>query len=156
MIRVLSISCGLLMVAAVGIGTHGQTLVAAVLAAAAVVAGTVFRPAATLAVLLTVAAVVLANPAPTVAAVSGLAAAGYLVLRHATGLDMVSGASILGAVGFTLAGLVATAFPLELPWLPLVAPLAILAIYVVAIRPFTADPGDRGLRPGAPPDGGRG
>ncbi len=76
MIRVLSISCGLLMVAAVGIGTHGQTLVAAVLAAAAVVAGTVFRPAATLAVLLTVAAVVLANPAPTVAAVSGLAAAG--------------------------------------------------------------------------------
>ncbi|GBE65570.1 hypothetical protein MFM001_20320 [Mycobacterium sp. MFM001] len=155
-VRILSIACGLLMVAAVGIGTHGQALGAAILAAVAVVGGAVFRPAATLAVLLTVAVVVMTNPAPSIAAVSGLAAAGYLLLRHTASLDAVSGASIIGALGFTLAGLAATAFPLELPWLPLAAPLAILAIYVLAIRPFTSDRADRGLPPGVPPDGGRG
>ncbi|WP_069601519.1 hypothetical protein [Mycobacterium kyorinense] len=161
-VRILSIACGLLMVAAVGVGTDDQALIAAMLAAAAVLGGAVFRPAATLAVLLTVAVIVLTNPAPSIAAVSGLAAAGYLVLRHTAdtvvGLDGVSAASIVGAVGFTLAGLVATAFPLELPWLPLAAPLAILAIYVVAIRPFTSDRAgaDRGRRAEAPPDGGRG
>jgi hypothetical protein len=32
--------------------------------------------------------------------------------------------------------LVATSFPLQLPWLPLVAPVAVLAIYVLATRPF--------------------
>jgi hypothetical protein len=42
-------------------------------------------------------------------------------------------------VGFTFAGLVATAFPLRLPWLPLLAPLAVFAIYVVATRPFLRD-----------------
>lgn len=156
MVRILSLACGVPMVAAVGAGTHGQALVAAMLAAAAVVAATVFRPAATLAVLLTVAVIVLTNPVPTVAAVSGLAAAGYLVLQHTAGLDNVSGATFLGAVGFTLAGLVATAFPLVVPWLPLVAPLAILAIYVLAVRPFTSDRVDRGPRAEVPPDGGRG
>jgi hypothetical protein len=38
--------------------------------------------------------------------------------------------------GFTFAGLVATVFPLQLPWLPLLAPLAVLAVYVLATRPF--------------------
>jgi hypothetical protein len=27
-------------------------------------------------------------------------------------------------------------FPLQLPWLPLAAPLAVLAIYTLATRPF--------------------
>jgi hypothetical protein len=158
MIRALSISCGLLMAAAVGVGTHGYALVATMLSAAAVAAATVFRPAATLAVLLSVAVIVLTDPAPALAAASGLAAAACLVLRHAAGFDAVSGATLIGAVGFTLAGLAATAFPLELPWLPLAAPLAILAIYVLAIRPFTGDPAGagRGPRAGVPPDGGRG
>ena len=49
---------------------------------------------------------------------------------------MGSWPTIVAAVGFTFAGLVATSFPLQLPWLPLVAPLAVLAIYVVATRPF--------------------
>jgi hypothetical protein len=90
-----------------------------------------------------VAAIVLSNPAPMLAAVSGLCAAAYLVLRHAaasgTGLDTVSGPTMIGAVGFTFAGLVAAAFPLRLAWLPLVAPLAIFAIYVLATRPFLRD-----------------
>ncbi|MFZ0906238.1 MAG: hypothetical protein WAN71_20675 [Mycobacterium sp.] len=136
----LSAAFGFLMVAAVGIGSHGPTLVAATAAVVAVLAGTLFRPVATLAVLLTVAVIALSNPAATLAAVSGLAAAVYLVLRHAagggTGLDSVSGASVVGAVGFAFAGVVATAFPLQLPWLPLLAPLAVFAVYLVATRPF--------------------
>lgn len=142
-VRILSMACGLLMVAAAGIGSHGPTLVAAGSATVAVLVGTVFRRVATLAVLLTVAAIVLSNPAPALAAVSGLSAAAYLVLRHAAGtgigMDIVSGPTVVGAVGFTFAGLVATAFPLRLPWLPLLAPLAVFAIYVVATRPFLRD-----------------
>jgi hypothetical protein len=138
--RILSTACGLVMVAAVGIGSHGPALVAATAAVVTVVAGTLFRPVATLAVLLTVAVIALSNPAVTLVAVSGLAAAVYLVLRHAagggTGLDSVSGATVVGAVGFAFAGLVATAFPLQLPWLPLLAPLAVFAVYLLATRPF--------------------
>ena len=106
----------------------------------AVGVGIVFRPAATLAVLLSVAAIAVANPSYVLVALSGLCAAAYLVCRHAVGAPagVVTGSwpTIIGAVGFTFAGLVATSFPLQLPWLPLVAPLAVLAIYVLATRPF--------------------
>lgn len=138
--HVLSFACGLVMAAAVGIGSHGPALIVAAAAVVAVAAGSLFRPVATLAVLLAVAAVALSDPAATPAAVSGLCAAVYLVLRHAagggTGLDGVSGATVVGAVGFAFAGLVATAFPLQLPWLPLLAPLAVFAVYLFATRPF--------------------
>ncbi len=40
----------------------------------------------------------------------------------------------VAAVGFTFAGLAATSFPLQVPWLPLAAPLAVLATYVLAVR----------------------
>jgi hypothetical protein len=138
---ILSAACGVLMVVAVGIGSQGPDVILATSAAMiAVLAGTLVRPLATLAVLLTLVAIALSDPAATLAAVSGLAAAVYLVLRHAagsgTGLDGVSGATMVGAVGFAFAGLVATAFPLQLPWLPLLAPLAVFAVYLLATRPF--------------------
>jgi hypothetical protein len=143
--HVLSTACGVLMVAALGIGSYGSTRVAATSALVAVMVAVLFRPVATLAVLLTVAAIALSGPSATVAAVSGLSAAAYLVLRHAAGggagLDAVSGATMVSAVGFTLVGLVATAFPLRLPWLPLLAPLAVLAIYLLATRPYLRDEG---------------
>jgi hypothetical protein len=141
--HILSIACGLLMVAAVGLGSHGPTLIAAISAVVAVLVGALVRPVATLAVLFTVVMITLSDPAAAQAAqaaVSGLSAAVYLVLRHAagsgTGLDGVSGATLLGAVGFAFAGLVATAFPLQLPWLPLLAPIAVFAVYLLATRPF--------------------
>ncbi|HXO47737.1 MAG TPA: hypothetical protein VN897_10720 [Mycobacterium sp.] len=141
--HVLSTACGLLMVAVVGIGSHGPTLTAAASAVFAVTAAVLFRPIATLAVLLTVLVVALSGPPVTLAAVSGLSAAVYLVLRHAAGssvgLDSVSGATMVSAVGFALVGLVATAFPLRLPWLPLLAPLAVFAVYLLATRPFLHD-----------------
>ena len=144
--QVLSTACGVLMVAAAGIGSHGSTRLAAMSAVVAVTVAILFRPVATLAVLLTVVAVALSGPPATVAAVSGLSAAAYLVLRHAAGtgagLDSVSGATMVSAVGFTLVGLVSTAFPLRLPWLPLLAPLAVFAVYLLATRPYLRDEDD--------------
>jgi hypothetical protein len=137
---ILSTACGLVMVASVGLGSHGPALIAAAMAVAAVLAGILIRPVATLAVLLTVVVIFLSNPTATLAAVCGLSAAVYLVLRHAAGsgveLDSVSWPTLVGASGFAFAGLVATAFPLQLPWLPLLAPLAVFAVYLLAARPF--------------------
>lgn len=135
--RVFSVAFGLLMVAAAAIGSHGLPLITAAAAVLAVGLGTVFRSAATIAVLLTVTVIVASDPSHILAALSGLCAAAYLVCRHASG-DIVTGSwpTIVAAVGFTFAGLVATSFPVQVPWLPLVAPLAVLAIYVLATRPF--------------------
>lgn len=138
--RVFSLAFGLLMVGLAADGSRGPAVAAWVAALIAVAAGTVFRPAATIAVMLSVATVVLAEPPPVFVALSGLCAAAYLVCRHAVGPSAAavlgSWPTAVGAVGFTLAGLVATSFPLQLPWLPLAAPLAALAVYVLAVRPF--------------------
>lgn len=136
--RTFSTALGLQMVAATAAGSHGPAAVAAALGAAAVVAGTVFRPAATLAVLFAVAAMVVSNPSPVLAALSGLSAAIYLVVRYAvrTPTGAVTAPTIIAAVGFTFVGLVAASFPLQLPWLPLLAPLAVFGIYALATRPF--------------------
>ena len=101
--------------------------------AAAVLVGSVFRPAAAVAVLLTVAVIVLADAPPVLTATSGLCAAAYLVLRHTAA---VTAPTVLGAVGFTAAGLAAVSLPFQLPWVPLLAPLAVLTLYVLFTRPF--------------------
>jgi hypothetical protein len=136
----LSTGFGLLMVGLAAVGAHGPEFVAAAAALIAVAVGVVFRPAATLAVLLSVATIVVSDPSLVFAAWSGLCAAAYLICRHAVGTPpgavMWSWPTVIGAVGFTSAGLVATSFPLQLPWLPLAAPLAVLAMYVLATRPF--------------------
>lgn len=128
-----SIGPGLLMAAAPGIGSHGPALIAAVAASIAMLVGLWLRPAATLAVALTVAAVALGDPAPIPTALAGLGAVGYLVLRHAGVLTVPTA---IAAVGFTFAGLVATAFPLRVPWLALLAPFAVFGLYAVATYPF--------------------
>ncbi len=141
--RVLSPAFGLLMVAAAGIGVRaGLGFVAVALAALAVLAGIVWRPIATLAVLLTVAVLVLTEPPPMLSAVSGLAATAYLVFRYASaGVVTVSPTTMVAAVSFTLVGLATTVFPLRLPWLPLLAPLGVLGIFVLATRPFVGNRG---------------
>jgi len=137
--RALATAAGVAMVAVTGIGAHGAAREAAASAVLAVVVAILLRPVATLAVLLTVADIALSDPQVALVAVSGLFAALYLVLRHATGLNSVSGATIMSAVSFTFVGLVATTFPLQLPWLPLLAPLAVFAVYLLATRPFLRD-----------------
>ncbi|HET7668250.1 MAG TPA: hypothetical protein VFK56_19730 [Mycobacterium sp.] len=131
--RSVSTAFGLLMVASAAVQADAPGLVAALIAAAAVFAGTVFRPAAPVAVLLTVVVMVLADAPPVMTATSGLCAAAYLVLRHTA---VVSLPTVLGAVGFTAVGLAAVSLPFQLPWVPLLAPLAVLALYALFTRPF--------------------
>ena len=138
----LSTVFGLLMVGLAAAGSHSVATVAWAAALAAVGVGTMFRPAASLAVVLSVASIVLSTPPSVLVALSGLCAAGYLVCRHALGTPpgvvLGSRPTAVAAVGFTLAGLVAASFPLQLPWLPLAAPLGVLAIFVVATRSFVS------------------
>jgi hypothetical protein len=134
--RAVSTAFGLVMVASAAVQADGPGLTAAVAAAVAVVAGSVFRPAATIAVLLTVVVIVLADAPPVLTATCGLCAAAYLVLRHASA---VSSPTVLCAVGFTAVGLAAVSLPFQLPWVPLLAPLAVLVIYVVVTLPFWAE-----------------
>jgi hypothetical protein len=133
--RTVSTAFGLVMVASAAVQADTTGLVAAVVAAAAVLAGSVFRPAATMAVLVTVAVLVLADAPPLLTATCGLCAAAYLVLRHTA---TMTSPTVIGAVGLTAAGLAAVSLPIELPWVPLLAPLAVLLIYVVVTRPFWA------------------
>ena len=135
-LRAVSTAFGLVMVASAAVQADGPGLVAAVVAAAAVLAGSVFRPAAPVAVLLTLAVIVLADAPPVLTATSGLCAAAYLVLRHTAA---VTSPTVVGAVGFTAAGLAAASLPFQHPWVPLLAPLAVLVLYVVVTRPFWSE-----------------
>ena len=138
--HLLSTAFGLVMAAGAGFQTGGQALVLAMAAAVAVLAGVAFRVASTVAVLLAAAAIVASGAPPMLAALAGLSAACYLVLRYTEGGSArVIGASapaMIAALGFAFVGVLAASFPFELPWLPLLAPLAVFGIYVLATRPF--------------------
>ena len=99
-----------------------------------------YQSAARLSVLFVIAAIVLSNPPPLFAALSGLSAAAYLVLRHAAGpsggLVTTTRPTVVGMVGMTLVGIAATSVPLRLPWLPLLAPPAEVVIFVLVTLPF--------------------
>ena len=125
---------GLLMVAAAAVDADRAAVVTAAVAVGAMLVGLRYRAAATLSVLLVVAVIVLSDPPGLYAALSGLSAAAYLVLWHAASLGVVTTTvpTVLGMVGFTLVGVVATVVPAAVPWLPLVAPVAAVAIFVVA------------------------
>ncbi len=137
---VLSTAFGLSMVASAAVGSPGAPLAAAA-ALVAVAAGAVFAPAATVAVLLVVVEIALSGPPVVLVALSGLYAAAYLVSRHATRASarmvLGSAATLVAALCFTAAGLFAASFPLRLPWVPLLAPVGALAIFVLATRAFT-------------------
>jgi hypothetical protein len=127
-------------------------------AGSAVAVGVVDRRAAPAAVLLTITALALSDPGPLFAAVSGMAAAVYLLTRHAaaTGAITLTAPTVAGLLGFTAVGLVGTAVALPVNWTPLLTPVIMAAVLVVAALPLLAD--DRTgavLNPGAegePPD----
>jgi len=133
--RALSTAFGLLMVAAAAVAADDAALVLAALATLAVLVGNVFRPAATLAVLLAAAALVLNESPAMLAALAGLCAACHLVLRHSAA---ITAPTVIGAVGFTALILAAVSLPLELPWTPLLAPLVVVALVALVTRPFWA------------------
>lgn len=130
---------GLLMTAATAAPADGPALLAAAAAGLCVLAGLAFRPVATAAVLVAAAALALAEPAPLFSALSGLSATAYLVIRHAVDTpDVVTTTrpTMLCAIGFTAVGLAAAAVPATLPWLPLLAPVAVAVLYLSAVRPY--------------------
>ncbi|WP_335333906.1 hypothetical protein [Mycobacterium kyogaense] len=77
---------------------------------------------------------VLADTPPLASALSGLAATAYLVTRH----DAATVPTMSCAVGFAATAALVLAVPVELPWIPLAAPLVLLAAYLLAVRPFVA------------------
>lgn len=144
MTRLLSLALGLLMVAAGTVESAGPALVLAVAAVVALVVGLVIRVAATLAVVAVAGALALSEPSPVVAAIAGLAASAYLVVRHAEGTDAASVLTVptvLGALGLSGVTVLGATVPFALPWVPLVAPLAVVAAYVIVLDRYAGDPG---------------
>ncbi|MGZ8801698.1 MAG: hypothetical protein ACXWZL_03505 [Mycobacterium sp.] len=139
MTLVLPSAFGVLMIAAAAHRADGVLLVVVAAGLIAVLAAGVWRPAATAAVLVTVLIVVLADPAPMYTALAGLSATAYLVLRH----GHPTRPTMVFAVGFAAVAAIAVVAPVNVAWLPLAAPLALLAGYLVALRPFLAHPASR-------------
>lgn len=140
--RALTAAFGAVMVLTAGL--DGGPLVLAILAAAlAAVAASLFEPrVAVVAVLLTVVALAVGAPTPWFAAVSGLAAASYLLTGYAdrTGANTSTVPTVVGLIGFTLAGLAATAITAKVTWVPLLAPVIMTAVLVVAVMPLLGSP----------------
>ena len=147
MTRLLSLAFGLLMVAAATLASSGPALVLAAVAVAALVVGLVIRLAATIAVVAVVGALALSEPSPVVAAIAGLAGTAYLVVRHAEGTDLASALTVptvLAALGLSAVTVLGATVPLSLPWAPLVAPLAVVAAYVIVLDRYAGDSGRGG------------
>ncbi|MGB3354273.1 MAG: hypothetical protein WBB00_16040 [Mycobacterium sp.] len=123
---------GVLMVGASAYRADGAALIAAGAALIAVLIAGWWRPGAIAAVLLTVLTILLADPAPLYTALAGLAATAYLVLRH----EDPTRPTMLFAVVFASTGAIAVLAPVNVAWLPLAAPLVLLAGYLLALRPY--------------------
>nr|WP_090340506.1 hypothetical protein [Mycolicibacterium malmesburyense]CRL69849.1 putative integral membrane protein [Mycolicibacterium malmesburyense] len=131
--RALSTAFGLVMVAAAALPADDAALFVCGFAVLMVLLGNWFRVAATVAVLSTAAVIVIASASPVLAALCGLAGAGYLVLRHTSD---VTAPTVVSALVFTAVALAAVVLAPSLPWVPLVAPLAVLGAVALATRPF--------------------
>lgn len=134
----LSVAFGLMMVAATEPQPHQPALWTAGLAIAAVVVGVRFRSAATLAVLLSAMTLAVSTPPPMLGVTSGLCATAYLGLRHASvpNSAIPTRTSVLATLGFGLVGTVVTVVPLDVAWLPLLAPFGLLAAFAIATQPY--------------------
>ena len=99
------------------------------------------RRAAMVAVLLCIGAMAIAEPSPFFAAVSGLSAAAYLVLRYAEDSEAAAFTvpTVLGMLGFTAAGVAATAVSLQVKWVPLLAPTVVVAVLILVAMPLWGD-----------------
>jgi hypothetical protein len=142
LVLALTLCFGLMMVAATDPRTHWLALWTAGLALAAMLTGVRFRWAATVAVLLTALTLAISTPSLMLSAVSGLCATGYLVMRHTSG-PISAGptrATVGAAVSFSAVGAVVAAIPLDVAWVPLVAPFGLLGAYALVIHPYLRQP----------------
>ncbi|WP_082950772.1 hypothetical protein [Mycobacterium sp. 1164985.4] len=133
--RAVSTAFGFVMVAAAALPADDAALGVCGFAVIMVLLGNVFRVAATVAVLATAVVIVMASASPAYAALCGLAGAAYLVLRYTSDVTVPT---VVGALLFTAVALAAVALAPELPWVPLAAPLAVLAAVVLVTRPYWA------------------
>jgi hypothetical protein len=131
--RALSFASGLLMVAAGALRGDRPALAASAVGTVAVIVGLRFVGAATLAVVATVVSLALSDPSAVLAAVAGLAAACYLVLRRTGGATAITTPTVVGAVGLSVIAVLGTLMPSTIPWVPLAAPVAVLLTYVTVV-----------------------
>jgi hypothetical protein len=136
--RGLSLAFGVVMIVATEPQPHRLAAWTAGLAIAAVLFGVRFRSVATLAVLLTALTLAASAPPPLLVVTSGLCATAYLVLRH-TGVPnsaTPTRASVLAALSFGLVGAIVAVLPLDVAWLPLLAPFGLLGAFAIATQPY--------------------
>lgn len=134
MTRFLAVLAGLLLTTAVGIVLPW----AAIPVGFAVVAGWRWRVAAVVAVLIALGALTWADTGALAAAGTGLVATTYLLntatLHAPAGVVPTTLPSVIGALGFAAAAVLATLIPARLAWLPLAAPVLVIALFAAIVH----------------------
>ncbi|WP_062994508.1 hypothetical protein [Nocardia mikamii] len=134
MTRFLAVLSGLLLTTAVGIVLPW----AAIPVFVAVVVGWRFRTVAVLAVLIALGALAWADTGALAAAGTGLVATTYLLntatLHAPAGVVPTTLPSVVGALGFAAAAVLATLIPGRLAWLPLLAPVLVIVLYAAIVQ----------------------
>lgn len=136
--RVLSPVLGILMVVSSAPHRHWLTMGTAALAVAAVLFGFRWQQASTVAVVLTISTIAVSATPPVLAASSGLCATGYLVTYHLLGPNTVAPTRITAGIAIVMALSVAAVvvLPFEVRWPPFIAPMTLLAAFVLALSPY--------------------
>lgn len=137
MTRFLAVLSGLLLTIAVGIVLPW----AAIPVFVTVVAGWWFRSVAVVAVLIALGALAWADTGALAAAGTGLVATTYLLntatLHAPAGVVPTTLPSVIGALGFAAAAVLATLIPGRLAWLPLAAPVLVIVLYAAIVQGLT-------------------
>jgi hypothetical protein len=131
---------GLFMAAAALPGAPTLALPLVEAAALLALAGLRFRHAATAAVLTIIGALAVSNPTALLAVAAGIAAAVYLLSVHAIdqppGVVPLTPSALGGALGFGVAALLVAVVPGGHPWWPVIAPVTVVILYLLAVRPL--------------------
>lgn len=138
--RAIGLGGGLLMVAAALPDAPPPATIVAVAAAILVVASMRWRVAALGAVQLGLAALVIGDPAPVAAVLSGFAATVFLLGAYATrAVEPLRSVSLLAAAGFAAAVLAVGVVPADVAWLPVLAPILVLLAFAIVLLPYARE-----------------
>jgi hypothetical protein len=133
-------ACGLLMAAAALLGAPMVAVPLVVAAAFLALAGLRFRWATSAAVPAIAGTLALSNATALAAVAAGIAATVYLLSVHTINQPpgvVPATPSVLGAaLGFGAAALLASTLPGGHTWWPVIAPVTVVLIYVLAVRPL--------------------
>lgn len=130
--RAFAMAAGLLMIAAALPGAPVVAVPVAAGAAVLVVGSVRYRAFAVAAVLATIVVLVVGDPGIVQAAAAGLASVVYLL--GLSGSAALNRFSLGGAIALTAVALTAAALPVEIAWLPLVAPVAVVLVFALLSR----------------------